>query len=84
MDAGVAAARLRDWVIAANPEREESELQPDTPLVRDRWLTSLRITDLLLLIEEIRGAALDPRTLVPGAFRTLATIEAAFLTGETR
>jgi hypothetical protein len=75
---------VRSWVLAANPGRDAAGLTMYTPLIRERWLTSLRITDLLLLVEELRGAPLDPRTLVPGAFRDLATIERTFLPQEPR
>ena len=69
--------RLREWVRSHAGDRA-AELADDTPLISSRLVTSLQVTDLLLLIEELRGDALDPSALRPGVFRDIDTIYATF------
>lgn len=67
---------LRAWVRDRSPG---AEFDDRTPLIATRLLTSLQITDLLLFVEEARGAPLDPASLRPGVFRDIDTIYATFL-----
>ncbi len=71
--------RLRDWVESAQPsEFPPGSLTDDTPLISSRRITSLQVTDLLLLVEELRAAAIDPDDLRPGVFRDIDTIYSTF------
>jgi hypothetical protein len=69
---------LRRWVLERNPCLDPAELRDDTPLLESRLVTSLQVTDLLLLIESLRQAPIDVERLRPGAFRDLATIRETF------
>lgn len=73
-----ARAALRSWVLARNPQLDPAEFTDHTPLVSGRLVTSLQVVELLLFIEELRTAAVDPRSLVPGAFADVDTITRAF------
>ncbi|BFU44882.1 hypothetical protein [Krasilnikovia sp. MM14-A1004] len=70
--------RLRDWVAARNPDLDPAALTDRTPLISTRLVTSLHVVELLLLIEELRAAPVDPRSLAPGAFADIDTIVRSF------
>jgi acyl carrier protein len=71
-------AKLRDWIVAAAGV-DPSAVALDTPLVKQRILTSLMILDLILFIEELRGAPLDPASIKPTSFQDIASMAAVFL-----
>ena len=73
---------LIEWIAARNG-LPPGAVDPTTPLIEGGLLDSLRVLDLLLAIEERRGAPPDPMALGPGAFRDARTIAARFLE-ETR
>jgi len=77
--AGKSRAVLRAWVLARNPELPAERLRDDTPLLRDRLVTSLQVLDLLLLVESLRDAPLDAADLTAGAFIDIDTIVRTFL-----
>lgn len=74
---------LRDWILAAAPDRDAAGLTDVTPLVEERYLTSLQITDLILFIEDLRGEEVDIEELTPGTFRDIDTICANFFSAES-
>lgn len=80
---GDVRAILRDWILAATPESDATRLTDTTPIIEDRYLTSLQITDLILFIEDLRGMAVEIDELTPGAFRDIETIHRAFFGGTT-
>ncbi|RZU54521.1 hypothetical protein EV385_6472 [Krasilnikovia cinnamomea] len=69
---------LREWVAVRNPDLDPATLTDQTPLISTRLVTSLHVVELLLLIEELRAAPVDPRSLAPGAFTDIDTIVRAF------
>jgi acyl carrier protein len=73
-----AQLRLRDWIAAAAGV-DARAITADTKLIKERILTSLMILDLILFIEELRGAPLAPASITPAAFQTIAAITATFL-----
>lgn len=72
-------AVLRTWVRAHAGVEVPETLDDHTPLIPNRYLTSLQIAELLLFVEELRGESLDAGSLRPGAFRDIDTIYATFL-----
>ena len=75
-----ARAALREWILEQNPEVSAADVSDDTPLIERRYLTSLQVADLLVLIEQLRGAPVDPSRLRPGVFRSIDAIHGAFFT----
>jgi len=69
---------LRAWIRAHNPDVPDGEPADDTPVIERRYLTSLQVADLLLYIEELRQAPIDPRRLQAGVFKSIDTIHATF------
>jgi hypothetical protein len=69
---------LRAWIRAHNPDVPPDEPADDTPVIERRYLTSLQVADLLLYIEELRQAPIDPRRLKAGVFRSIDAIHATF------
>jgi len=76
-EAGIRRA-LRDWVKARIPGPVVDTFDDRTPLIASRLITSLQVTDLLLFIEELRAASIDPSSLRPGVFGDIDTIYATF------
>ncbi len=70
---------LRRWVESRAASGSDAVVLDDrTPLIASRLITSLQITDLLLLIEELREESIEPSSLRPGVFRDIDTIYATF------
>ncbi len=69
---------LRRWIRERNPDLPPGEPADDTRIIERRYLTSLQVADLLLYIEELRQAPVDPTRLKPGVFASIDSIHAAF------
>ncbi len=78
MTATDARDALRTWIRERNPDVPPGEPADDTRIIERRYLTSLQVADLLLYIEELRQAPVDPRRLKPGVFASIDSIHAAF------
>jgi hypothetical protein len=74
--------RLRAWILEHGNRVDAAELCDDTPLLERRILTSLQLADLLLFLEELRGAPVELEGLTGAAFRDLAAMVEAFLPEE--
>ncbi|MBW3575224.1 MAG: hypothetical protein KY450_10200 [Actinobacteria bacterium] len=72
---------LRDWVRRRSAVEVPETFDDHTPLITNRYLTSLQVADLLLYVEELRGESLDPASLRPGVFRDIDTIYTTFIGG---
>ncbi len=73
---------LRAWVVRKNGKISAEQLRDDTPIIEERVVTSLQIMDLILFIEELRGAPVDVESLRGGAFSSINAIYAAFFAKE--
>lgn len=71
---------VRDWVTSRAKDVPPGGVTDDLPLLADRYLTSLHIPELILLLERIRRRPIDVEDLRPGDFADLRTINARFLT----
>ena len=69
---------LRAWIREHNPDVPPDEPKDDTRLIERRYLTSLQVADLLVYIEELRQAPVDPTRLRAGVFASIDAIHAAF------
>lgn len=75
--------RLRAWILEHGKRIDAAELRDDTPLLERRILTSLQLADLLLFLEELRGAPVDLEGLSGAALRDLDSMVKAFLPEES-
>ena len=69
---------LREWIRQRNPDIPPGEPADGTRIIERRYLTSLQVADLLLYIEELRQAPVDPSRRKPGGFASIDSIPAAF------
>ncbi len=69
---------LRAWIRERNPDVPPGEPADGTRIIERRYLTSLQVADLLLYIEELRQAPVDPTRLKPGVFASIDAIAVAF------
>ncbi|MBZ0232238.1 MAG: acyl carrier protein [Deltaproteobacteria bacterium] len=76
---GTAKDRLRAWILEHGRRVDGVELTDDTPLLEKRILSSLQIADLLLFLEELRGAPVELEGLTGASFRDLGAMSRAFL-----
>lgn len=74
--------RLRHWLAQQNGRLRASEIGDDLPLLQERVINSLQVTDLLLFIEELRGKPVQLEEIQANAFASINTIYATFLQGE--
>jgi acyl carrier protein len=70
--------RLREWILA-HGKLNGSELTDETQLLEERVLSSLQIMDLILFLEQLRGAPVDVEQLRGESFRDLRSLRASFL-----
>jgi len=72
---------LREWVVRTNGKIRADELRDDTPLIEKRIVRSLDVLDLIVLLEGLRGRAIDVEKLAPGSFRSIDQIWKVFFDG---
>lgn len=77
-DISDARDQLRSFVLKLNPLLAPEDLHDDTPLITGRLITSSHVLDLLLLIESMRRAPVDPASLVPASFADINSIRTHF------
>jgi acyl carrier protein len=65
---------LRAWVVKTNGKVTATDVADDTPILERRIVKSLDIMDLILFLEELRGAPIDVEKLRPGVFRDIDAI----------
>jgi acyl carrier protein len=65
---------LRDWIVRTSGKVHPADVANDTPILERRIVKSLDIMDLILFLEELRGAPIDVEKLKPGVFRDIDAI----------
>lgn len=73
---------LRSWVRGKVPDLDAGGLTDDTALFEQRLLRSVNVPELLLLLEGLRGKAIDVDELQPGDFRDIDTLVKRFGSGD--
>lgn len=74
-----ARARVRNCLAAVKPVIDLDALGDETPLLASRVITSFDLLELILHLEQARGAPILRDELAPGSFRDVATIARVFL-----
>lgn len=69
------------WVRRKSRTGAPEGITVGTPLFEERHLTSLHVPELLLLLEQLRGAPIDAARLRAGDFRDVGTIVDRFCGG---
>ena len=65
---------LREWIVRTSGKVGVSDVADDTPILEKRIVKSLDLMDLILFLEELRGAPIDVEKLQPGVFRSIDAI----------
>lgn len=71
-------ARLRSWILAHAKVERPADLTDETPLLATGLLSSLDIVELVLFLEELRGAEIDTDEIEPDVFASVDAIWMAF------
>jgi acyl carrier protein len=82
MTAESARATVRACLAAVKPKLDLAAFGDDTPLLDSRVLSSFELLDLILHLEQARGAPITREHLEPGSFRDVNTIARVFLEAE--
>jgi hypothetical protein len=80
-NSATARDELREWILGKNSDIDLSTLSDQTPIFEVRYLRSVHLPELILLIERLRGAPIYVEDFVPGDFRDIDTIVAKFIAG---
>ena len=65
---------LREWIAKTNGKIRAEDLSDDTPIIERRIISSLQLTDLILMLERLSDNLIDVEMLKPGAFRDINSI----------
>jgi acyl carrier protein len=65
---------LREWIVKTNGKIRIEDLNDDTPIIERRIISSLQLTDLILMLEKLSDNMIDIEMLRPGAFRDINAI----------
>jgi len=74
MNPDASRAALREWVARTSGKVLAADLRDDTPILEERLVTSAHLLDLVLYLEQLRGAPIDATRLRPGVFRSIDSI----------
>jgi hypothetical protein len=69
---------LREWVLRKASDLDAGMLTDQTALFEQRFLRSLHVPELLLLLEGLRGKPIDLDELEPAHFRDIDTLVKQF------
>jgi hypothetical protein len=69
---------LRSFVLAKAADREGAAITDQTPLFEERYLRSVHLPELLLLLERLSGTPIDVEDLNPGDFRDIDSMVLRF------
>jgi len=69
---------LREWVLSKSKGLDPVALTDTTAIFEQRYLRSLHVPELLLLLERLRGEPIDVEDLQAGDFRDIDTLMARF------
>ena len=70
---------LRQWLAQRSGQLSADEIHDDFPILKERVITSLQVTDLLLFIESLRGTPVTIQEIKPSAFGSINAIYDTFL-----
>jgi acyl carrier protein len=73
-------AAVRRWLAAH--ARSRMPIEDDTPILELRIIDSLKVLELVLLVEELTGRPVAVEQLVPSSFRDVDSICATFFAAE--
>ncbi len=65
---------ILSWISSHSSRHDGGHLSASTPVLLERWVTSLQIAELLLFLEDTYDLELTVDTLKPENFQTAATI----------
>jgi acyl carrier protein len=65
---------LREWIVKTSGKIRPEEINDDTPIIERRIISSLQLTDLILMLERLSDNPIDVEMLRPGVFRDINAI----------
>lgn len=71
-------ADLRSWVLTKAGDRDVAAITDQTPLFEERYLRSVHLPELLLLLERLSGTPIDVEDINPGDFRDIDSMVLRF------
>lgn len=74
--------QLRAWILRRSQSKAKTELKDDTPILESGLLSSLDVVELILFIENLKGAEVDVDDIEPEVLTNVNTIYDGFFRGE--
>ncbi|MBM4337391.1 MAG: natural product biosynthesis carrier protein [Deltaproteobacteria bacterium] len=74
--------QLRAWILRRSQSKAKTELADDTPILESGLLSSLDVVELILFIENLKGAEVDVDDIEPEVLTNVNTIYDGFFRGE--
>jgi acyl carrier protein len=71
-------AALRQWILTRAQAEPGRELRDDSPILEPGLLSSLDVVELVLFIESLLGAEVDPELIQPEALTDLDSLYDTF------
>ena len=65
---------LSAWIVKTNGKIRAEDLADDTPIIERRIISSLQLTDLILMLERLSDGPIEIEALKPGAFKDIDSI----------
>lgn len=72
--------QVRDWIYGRAKDKP-ARLEDTTPILEEGILSSLDVVELVLFLENLRGAEVDVDALQPESFRDVDSIWKTFFAG---
>jgi acyl carrier protein len=73
---------LKSWISQRSKSGASLELRDDTPILAEGILSSLDVVELVLFIENLRGAEVDADQIQPEALVDIDSIYETFFDGD--
>lgn len=71
-------SRLREWILAHSKSAFLGELTDQTPLLESGLISSLDVVELVVFLEELRGAEIEPDEIEPHLFTSVDALWEGF------
>lgn len=67
-------ADLKNWIVQCKSGLTVEQIQDETPLIAQKYISSVQVLDLILFVESLGAKDLDPSKLTPQSFQTVNSI----------
>ena len=70
---------LKKWIIENSKVEGADKITFSTPILEQKILSSLKVMEMIVFLESVKGSPVDVEQLKPGAFSSIDTIYDRFI-----